>query len=120
MENERYNQKACVEFHPVLQDNGPGNIRIFRYADVLFTAAEALNELNNPSEALNYLNQVSQRARGTRTTVLPDVVFFEILTLKKRIWKECRIELEMEQQRWFDLVRTDQTEKVMKSWVRML
>ncbi|MFM7092168.1 MAG: RagB/SusD family nutrient uptake outer membrane protein, partial [Bacteroidota bacterium] len=115
MENERYNQKAWVESHPGLQDNGPGNIRILRYADVLLIAAEALNELNNPSEALKYLNQVRQRARGTRTTVLPDVVFTDKLTLRERIWKERRIELAMEQQRWFDLVRTDQAEKVMKN-----
>jgi hypothetical protein len=90
MENERYNQKAWVESHPGLQDNGPGNIRILRYADVLLMAAEALNELNNPTEALKYLNLVRQRARGTRTTVLPDVVFSDKLTLRERIWKERR------------------------------
>ena len=115
MENERYNQKAWVESHPGLQDNGPGNIRILRYADVLLIAAEALNELNNPTEALKYLNQVRQRARGNRTTVLPDVVFSDKLTLRERIWKERRIELAMEQQRWFDLVRTGQAEKVLKN-----
>jgi tetratricopeptide (TPR) repeat protein len=115
MENERYNQKAWVESHPGLQDNGPGNIRILRYADVLLMAAEALNEINNPTEALKYLNQVRQRARGTRTTVLPDLVFSDKLTLRERIWKERRIELAMEQQRWFDLLRTGQVEKVMKN-----
>jgi len=115
MENERYNQKAWVESHPGLQDNGPGNIRILRYADILLIAAEALNELNNPTEALKYLNQVRQRARGTRTTVLPDVVSADKVTLRERIWKERRIELAMEQQRWFDLVRTGQVEKVMKN-----
>lgn len=115
MENERYNQKAWVEAHPGLQDNGPGNIRILRYADVLLIAAEALNELNNPSEALKYLNLVRQRARGTRTSVLPDVVSVDKVTLRERIWKERRIELAMEQQRWFDLVRTGQVEKIMKN-----
>jgi hypothetical protein len=78
-------------------------------------AAEALNEINNPTEALKYLNQVRQRARGTRTTVLPDLVFSDKLTLRERIWKERRIELAMEQQRWFDLLRTGQVEKVMKN-----
>jgi hypothetical protein len=115
MENERYNQKAWVESHPGLQDNGPGNIRILRYADILLIAAESLNEINNPTEALKYLNQVRQRARGTRTTVLPDVVSVDKVTLRERIWKERRIELAMEQQRWFDLVRTGQAEKVMKN-----
>lgn len=115
MDNERYNQKAWVESHPGLQDNGPGNIRLLRYADVLLIAAESINELNNPTEALKYLNQVRQRARGTRSTVLPDVVFSDKLTLRERIWKERRIELAMEQQRWFDLVRTGQAEKIMKN-----
>jgi hypothetical protein len=117
MENERYNQKAWVESHPGLQDNGPGNIRLLRYADILLIAAEALNELNNPTEALKYLNLVRQRARGTRTTVLPDVVFSDKLTLRERIWKERRIELAMEQQRWFDLVRTGKASQVIKDFV---
>ncbi|MEO5905797.1 MAG: RagB/SusD family nutrient uptake outer membrane protein, partial [Saprospiraceae bacterium] len=54
--NERYNQKAWVPAHPGLQDNGPGNIRIIRYSDILLLAAEAQNEIGNPGKALTYLN----------------------------------------------------------------
>ncbi|MCK6692191.1 MAG: RagB/SusD family nutrient uptake outer membrane protein, partial [Thermoanaerobaculia bacterium] len=49
--NERFNQKAWVPAHTGLQDNGPGNIRVLRYADVLLLAAEALNENGKSAEA---------------------------------------------------------------------
>ncbi|MFN0036987.1 MAG: RagB/SusD family nutrient uptake outer membrane protein, partial [Saprospiraceae bacterium] len=71
--NERFNQKAWVPAHPGLQDNGPGNIRVIRYSDILLLAAEAKNELMKPAEALPLLNQVRKRARGTNNFILPDV-----------------------------------------------
>ncbi len=103
--NERYNQKAWVPAHAGLQDNGPGNIRILRYADVLLLAAEAFNEIGNPGKALGYLNQVRARARGTNTFILPDVTTMIQSELREKIYAERRVELAMEQQRWFDLAR---------------
>jgi hypothetical protein len=109
MLNERYNQKAWTPRHPGLQDNGPSNIRILRYADVLLIAAEALNENNKAAEALVYINLVRDRARGTRPmTVLPRLTITDKNLLRQAIWRERRVELAMEQQRWFDLVRTGQ------------
>lgn len=115
MENERYNQKAWTPAHALLQDNGPSNIRVLRYADVLLIAAEALNENGKPQEALIHLNAVRIRARGTRRNILPDVTITEKAALRQRIWQERRVELAMEQQRWFDLVRTGQVEARMKA-----
>ncbi len=109
MLNERYNQKAWTPSHPGLQDNGPSNIRILRYADVLLMAAEALNENNKPQQALTYINQVRTRARGTRPpSVLPALTFTSKEQLRQAIWRERRVELAMEQHRWFELVRTGQ------------
>ncbi len=51
--NERFNQKAWVPAHAGLQDNGPGNIRILRYADILLLAAEAYNEIGIPERPKN-------------------------------------------------------------------
>ena len=111
--NERYNQKAWVPSHPGLQDNGPGNIRILRYSDILLLAAEALNENGKSSEALIYLNQVRKRARGTSMVLLPDITIIDQSLLREKIYRERRSELAMEQQRWFDLVRWGRAQEVM-------
>ena len=113
--NERYNQKAWVPAHTGLQDNGPGNIRILRYADILLLAAEALNENGKSADALIYLNQVRKRARGTNNFILPDVTVTDQSQLRDRIYKERRVELAMEQQRWFDLLRWGRAEQVMQA-----
>jgi starch-binding outer membrane protein, SusD/RagB family len=115
MIDERFNQKAWVPNHAGLQDNGPGNIRIMRYADVLLLAAEALNENNQSSQALIYLNKVRERARKSSIiqAILPDVTITEQSLLREKIYKERRSELGMEQQRWFDLVRWGRAADVM-------
>jgi starch-binding outer membrane protein, SusD/RagB family len=105
MFEERYNQKAWVPSHPGLQDNGPGNIRLLRYADILLLAAEASNEINDTPLALNYLNQIRKRARGTNNFILADITTTDKNLLREKIRKERRVELAMEQQRWFDLLR---------------
>ncbi len=103
--NERYNQKAWVPAHVGLQDNGPGNQRILRYADVLLVLAEALNEQGRGAEALEYLNMIRKRARGTNNFILRDITETQQAPLRHMIWRERRAELAMEQHRWFDLVR---------------
>ena len=103
--NERYNQKAWVPAHAGLQDNGPGNIRILRYADILLLAAEAYNEIGNATKALEYLNLIRKRARGNSMTLLPDITVTDQAQLREIIYHERRIELAMEQHRWFDLAR---------------
>ncbi|HPN68487.1 MAG TPA: RagB/SusD family nutrient uptake outer membrane protein [Saprospiraceae bacterium] len=103
--NERFNQKAWVPAHAGLQDNGPGNIRILRYADVLLLAAEAANEVGNSAKALEYVNQVRKRARGSNNFILKDLTITNQSDLRTAIRKERRVELALEQHRWFDLKR---------------
>jgi len=112
--NERYSQKAWVPEHPGNLGNGPGNIRILRYADLLLMAAEALNENGQPQQALQYLNQVRERARGGNPNVLPDVTTTDQAELRRRIWQERRVELALEQHRWFDLQRQGRAAEVMQ------
>jgi starch-binding outer membrane protein, SusD/RagB family len=120
MFNERYNQKAWVPDSERAggagSDQGGGNIRILRYADVLLIAAESLNETGQSDQALQYVNEIRDRARGT----LPPQILRPITTtdqteLRELIWKERRVELAMEQHRWFDLLRTGRAASVMKA-----
>lgn len=111
--NARFNQKAWVPTHPGGNGSGPGNIRLLRYADVVLIAAEAANENGKTANALTYLNSVRKRARGTNTNILPDVTETDKVKLREKIWHERRVELGLEQQRWFDLLRTGQAEAAM-------
>lgn len=115
MFSERYNQKAWVPTHSGGNGNGPGNIRLLRYADVLLIAAEALNEIGETDDALIYLNMVRARARGQSTTILPDITITDKDVLREKIWNERRVELALEQQRWFDLLRQGRVGSVMQS-----
>jgi hypothetical protein len=103
--NERFNQKAWVPDHAGLQDNGPGNLRILRYADILLLAAEAHNETGNVMKAREYVNLIRQRARSTNTFILKDLEDMDRNVLREKIYHERRVELAMEQHRWFDLAR---------------
>jgi hypothetical protein len=111
--NARYNEKAWVPEHAGLQDNGPGNIRIIRYADILLLASEAYNETGNAAKALEYLNMIRARARGSNTFILKDITITDQAQLREKIYHERRIELAMEQHRWFDLVRWGRAAEVM-------
>ncbi len=111
---ERFNQKAFVVDHPGGNGNGPGNIRIYRYADLLLVAAEAYNETDNTALALQYLNAVRARARGASNRILPDVTTTNQAEIRQAIWRERRSELALEQHRWFDLVRQGRAGEVLR------
>ena len=76
---------------------------VIRLGDVILLYAEILNELHGPSdEPLKYLNMIRERA-GVPVYSLTDVASkFE---MRQAIRNERRLELAMENQRWFDLVR---------------
>jgi len=112
---ERYNQKAWVPEHTGGNDNGPGNIRILRYADILLIAAEALNENGKTAMALPYINEVRERARSGSASVLPNLTLTDPALLRQAIWRERRVELALEQHRWFDLVRQQRAATVMQN-----
>ncbi len=48
---------------------------------------------------------VRARARGTNNFILPDVTTSDQSELREKIYHERRVELAMEQHRWFDLAR---------------
>lgn len=112
----KFSKKAWVpERPPIGFGNSGANIRLFRYADLLLIAAEAANELGNSTDALNYLNQVRERARQGNPDILPDITTTDQADLRAAIWHERRVELAMEQHRYFDLVRQGQAEEVFNA-----
>ncbi|WP_232825705.1 RagB/SusD family nutrient uptake outer membrane protein [Algoriphagus litoralis] len=112
----KFSKKAWVpERPPIGFGNSGANIRLFRYADLLLIAAEAANELANSTDALNYLNQVRERARQGNPDILPDITTTDQADLRAAIWHERRVELAMEQHRYFDLVRQGQAEEVFNA-----
>ncbi|WP_026896863.1 RagB/SusD family nutrient uptake outer membrane protein [Daejeonella oryzae] len=107
VENERYSYKA---YHSALaespqisnnKDTKPKNIRLMRYAEVLLIHAEAAANLGN-GNATTMLNMVRSRANLPASTGTIE-----------NIWKERRVELAMEQDRFFDLVRQGRAATVL-------
>ena len=87
---------------------GPFNVRLIRYADVILFAAEAAYMTGDKTKALNYVNMIRTRARNCGTTGKPEnltnISFEDIV-------HERRLELACEPARFFDLVRWNLTEK---------
>lgn len=82
------------------------NVRILRYADVILMVAEAANELGQTEEARTYLNSIRERARrGAAAGVLPNITSIDQSSLRTAIRQERRVELGMEHDRFFDIVR---------------
>ncbi len=109
VENDRYNYKA---YHSPLaespqvtnnKDTKPKNIRLMRYAEVLLIYAEAAAMLGN-ADGLNKLNQVRTRANLPATTLT-----------QVNVWRERRVELGMEQDRFLDLVRQGRAGVVLRA-----
>ena len=87
---------------------------MIRYSDVLLMAAEAANELGNSTMALNYLEQVRARARReANTAVLPQITTTNQADLQTAIRHERRVELAMEFDRFYDLVRWGIAQQVL-------
>jgi len=104
-----YNQKYLPrkgETSGQVELNYLNNFRTIRYADVLLMAAEANNRATAPNDtkAQDYLNRVRRRAFGNNNH---DITVTGA-ALKQAIWDERRLELAMEGDRFFDLVRTGQ------------
>ena len=91
----------------------PGNVAInfpiIRYADILLSLAEAINEQGTPTpEAYELINQVRRRAFGKPITTPDAAVDLSGLTqttFRAAIQEERKKEFVQEGQRWFDLVR---------------
>lgn len=108
-----YNQK----YHPrkgetsgQVELNYLNNYRTIRYADVLLMAAEANCKATAPNftRAQTYLNLVRRRAFGNN---LNDITSTGE-ALYQAVLDERRLEFAMEGEYFFDLVRTNQTNKI--------
>lgn len=93
------------------------NIRLIRYSDVLLMYAEAANELGQTQEALNKLEQVRLRARGGNASVLSLITETDQTKLRSLIHKERRLELALEGEHFFDLVRWGEAATEMPNFV---
>jgi hypothetical protein len=101
--NPRYNYKAYSSAYTSAWETD-ANIKYLRYAEVLLMKAEALNELGQTSEAIPLLNIIRHRAG------LGDTPATSQAAVRTAIYKERRVELAFEFDRFFDLVRTGQAE----------
>ena len=114
--NSRYNQKSYVPSSYYVSGYPRGcqkNILAIRYADVLLMNAEANNELGNLNAASGKLNEVRARAGLSATTAADQA------GLRTAIWNERRLELAMENDRYFDVIRQGRAASVFasKGWL---
>ncbi|QKZ12484.1 RagB/SusD family nutrient uptake outer membrane protein [Spirosoma sp. KUDC1026] len=118
-ENPYYNYKAYVSLTRETNNGSTWetnkNVRILRYGEVLLMNAEAANELGQSTKALTSLNLVRARARGGVTGVLPNVTTTAQADLRQAIWKERRVEMAFEHDRYFDLVRQGRAAAVFQA-----
>lgn len=106
--NAMYNQKSYVPYRYYVDGFNSGadqNFRAIRFADVLLMNAEAANEQGLTTQALASLERVRARARGSNLTILPPVTTTDKTALRNAIWRERRVELAMENDRYFDVIR---------------
>jgi hypothetical protein len=96
-----YYLKKFVNPDLVLKDprNFPHAWIIFRYAEILLNAAEAINEAEGPAQAYQYVNRVRDRVN------MPPYSGMNPEEFRKRIRNERRVELSFEDHRFFDLRR---------------
>lgn len=111
-----YNKKAYTDPAKRLEFTRGGfwvNIRLIRFADVVLMVAESANELGKTGEASNALEMVRARARGGDESILPKVTATDQATLRDAIRHERRVELGLEPDRFYDLVRWGIAQEVL-------
>ncbi|MDO6519641.1 RagB/SusD family nutrient uptake outer membrane protein [Zobellia uliginosa] len=101
-----FNNKIAVPT-TVVADSGSDWV-VLRYADVLLMLAEIENELGNGAEAIDYLDEVRNRANlGDYTGATDKESVFGEIDLQRRL------ELVWEGHRWFDLLRQGRAKSVL-------
>lgn len=107
----RYNQKIYVSSENFRRnncgDNSDSNIVVLRYAEILLMHAEAANELGDSGTALVSLNEVRNRAG------LDDFESGDTEAIRQAIYHERRVELALEGDRFYDLVRQGRAAEVL-------
>ena len=104
------------------------NDYVFRYSDVMLMRAEALIETGNLGEARTIINDIRQRAKNSVTkhiqyaadqcniALYPDTYFADKETARKCLQWERRLELAMENGRYFDLRRWGIASKTLNAY----
>lgn len=92
---------------PAANNETSADFPVMRCAEVMLMYAEAVNELSTvpTQEALDALNAVRTNA-GLAGKTLEELPTKE--TFRQAVYKERRLELALECDRWFDIVRTGQ------------
>lgn len=85
------------------------DIILLRLADILLLKAEALVELNRPKDALMIVNDIRNRAGLSGLSLSLNVA-----EARLAVENERQLELLFEGQRWWDLIRNERMEEVMK------
>jgi len=102
VENQRYNYKS---YHSQISETNcgnrgrlPKNLRVLRLGEIRLIHAEAALALSNSGDAIDDINALRPRAGlGPVSSVT-----------RESIWHERRVELAMEHDRFFDLIRQDE------------
>ena len=104
------------------------NDYVFRYSDVMLMRAEALIETGNLAEARTIINDIRQRAKNSVAkhiqyaadqcdiALYPDTYFKDKETARKCLQWERRLELAMENGRYFDLRRWGIASKTLNAY----
>ncbi len=94
-------------------DDAGNDWPIIRFTDVMLLLAEAINNQGGPTpQAIDLLNDVRQRAGLTAYTTAEVGSYFDF---KLALELERKLEFAFENQRWFDLVRTERAITVMNT-----
>lgn len=105
--NPRYNYKsyhsAILETSNNDRERTGKNLRVLKYSDILLIRAEAALNMGNNTEALEKVNLLRVRAGLDE---LNSITMDQLL-------KERRLEMAMEHDRWFDLIRTNKASSAM-------
>lgn len=125
--------------HELLYDGSRsyGNVKatgqnwvILRYADILLMKAEAAANIGKSDEAVALVNEIRKRARESKRNLDGSIVAKASMTFPKdianlsgtalieAIWHERRLELGLECQRFFDIVRTGQIQFIFGERVK--
>lgn len=106
-----------VKFNmPAASNETDGDMPVLRAAEVMLMYAEALNEkisdgATPPNKAFDAINAVRVNA-GIKNAILTSVTTPTKEAFRSALYKERRIELALECDRWFDIVRTEQFEAI--------
>ena len=104
------------------------NDYVFRYSDVMLMRAEALIETGQLAEARTIINDIRQRAKNSvakhiqyaadqcEIALYPDTYFQDKETARKCLQWERRLELAMENGRYFDLRRWGIASKTLNAY----